>query len=334
MTAVVQRPPQVLHAPDWLASGLWAAWFAKEERLAHELRCVAAVLARVEARASTVVQHSCKMLSSFSGGTSRVKERCVDLVCARAAAHAGPYKVNGVPLRRVNQAYVIATSTKLDVSKVDVAKVDDAYFARAAAPKETAEDAFFAQTAKVCYALCKCMCHRLPVSYSVCACMLARGVWHACRLWRSAAPLLLPGWCAQRQRCGGGAAAAGEAHGGGAGEGRHSSDCRRAAGRRWAWRRRRGGGSHWRCGAAAAVSDRVTGACTGSSLRAAALHCSLRCCGVLYVCWICRAPACLTPARRTRTRLTRPSSLLWPRQVCWRVTFCVYRACLMRCVVC
>lgn len=32
----------------------------------------------------------------------------------------GPYAVNGVPLRRVNQAYVIATSTKLDVSRLEV----------------------------------------------------------------------------------------------------------------------------------------------------------------------------------------------------------------------
>lgn len=32
----------------------------------------------------------------------------------------GPFKVNGVPLRRVNQAYVIATSTKVDVADLKV----------------------------------------------------------------------------------------------------------------------------------------------------------------------------------------------------------------------
>jgi large subunit ribosomal protein L6e len=32
----------------------------------------------------------------------------------------GPYKVNGVPLKRVNQAYVIATSTRLDLGELEV----------------------------------------------------------------------------------------------------------------------------------------------------------------------------------------------------------------------
>ncbi|KAG6435260.1 hypothetical protein SASPL_100130 [Salvia splendens] len=41
-----------------------------------------------------------------------------------------PYKVNGVPLRRVNQAYVIGTSTKVDISGVDVSKFDDKYFGK------------------------------------------------------------------------------------------------------------------------------------------------------------------------------------------------------------
>ncbi|TBU32825.1 60S ribosomal protein L6 [Dichomitus squalens] len=59
----------------------------------------------------------------------------------------GPYKVNGVPLRRVNQAYVIATSTKLDLGdfKVDE-KINDAYFAKPATKgSRSAEEEFFSE---------------------------------------------------------------------------------------------------------------------------------------------------------------------------------------------
>jgi large subunit ribosomal protein L6e len=55
----------------------------------------------------------------------------------------GPFKVNGVPLRRVNQAYVIATSTKLDITSVDVTKYADAYFKREVTKKKKGESEFF-----------------------------------------------------------------------------------------------------------------------------------------------------------------------------------------------
>eukprot|EP00128_Syssomonas_multiformis_P017615 Colp12_sorted_trinity150504_noHs@7934 len=43
----------------------------------------------------------------------------------------GPFKLNGVPLRRIDQAYVAATSTKVDLSGLAVdAKFDDKYFKR------------------------------------------------------------------------------------------------------------------------------------------------------------------------------------------------------------
>ena len=56
---------------------------------------------------------------------------------------SGPYKINGVPLRRVNQAYVIATSTKVDVSGVDVSSITDEYFSRAKDEKKEGEEEFF-----------------------------------------------------------------------------------------------------------------------------------------------------------------------------------------------
>ncbi|KAJ8526249.1 hypothetical protein K7X08_028726 [Anisodus acutangulus] len=48
----------------------------------------------------------------------------------------GPFKLNGVPLRRVNQAYVIGTSTKVDISGVSCDKIDDKYFAKQAEKKQ------------------------------------------------------------------------------------------------------------------------------------------------------------------------------------------------------
>ena len=64
----------------------------------------------------------------------------------------GPFKVNGVPLRRVNARYVIATSQKVELKGVDekvVEKVgEEGYFAREKAASKTGEDQFFSQGEK------------------------------------------------------------------------------------------------------------------------------------------------------------------------------------------
>lgn len=64
----------------------------------------------------------------------------------------GPFKINGVPLRRVNARYVIATSQKVDLAGVDQAKIDeiasDKYFARENSEKKASEEAFFKQGEK------------------------------------------------------------------------------------------------------------------------------------------------------------------------------------------
>ncbi|OBT88254.1 large subunit ribosomal protein L6e [Pseudogymnoascus sp. 03VT05] len=64
----------------------------------------------------------------------------------------GPFKVNGVPVRRVNARYVIATSHKVDISGVDSKKIeeisDEKYFAREASDKKTGEAEFFKQGEK------------------------------------------------------------------------------------------------------------------------------------------------------------------------------------------
>jgi len=69
----------------------------------------------------------------------------------------GPHKLNGVPLRRVNQVFVIATKTKIDVSGVKIPEhIKDKYFKRQK-PKKTkrkkAEGDIFETKKKASYEL-------------------------------------------------------------------------------------------------------------------------------------------------------------------------------------
>lgn len=51
--------------------------------------------------------------------------------------------MNGVTLRRVNQIYVIGTSTKLDLSSASLDSYDDKFFKRVRPAKKSAEKDIF-----------------------------------------------------------------------------------------------------------------------------------------------------------------------------------------------
>jgi large subunit ribosomal protein L6e len=65
----------------------------------------------------------------------------------------GPFKINGVPLRRINPAYVIATTTKVDLTKasgLSLDKFDEAYFKVKKEKKgKSTEEEFFGEGKEV-----------------------------------------------------------------------------------------------------------------------------------------------------------------------------------------
>jgi len=56
---------------------------------------------------------------------------------------SGPHKYNGVKLRRMNQMYVIATSTKVDLSTANFDHLEDKSFKRVRKQKKNAETDIF-----------------------------------------------------------------------------------------------------------------------------------------------------------------------------------------------
>lgn len=85
----------------------------------------------------------CKIMRAENSMRRHICTDCIDWV-------VGPYKINGVPLRRVNQAYVIATSTKIDISGIPSIDIDDSYFAKEKVTKKSSkEDQFFEQSTSV-----------------------------------------------------------------------------------------------------------------------------------------------------------------------------------------
>eukprot|EP00397_Hematodinium_sp_SG-2012_P066645 GEMP01100594.1.p1 GENE.GEMP01100594.1~~GEMP01100594.1.p1 ORF type:complete len:173 (+),score=43.21 GEMP01100594.1:54-572(+) len=73
---------------------------------------------------------------------------CLKQLASGTILVSGPYSVNGVPLRRVNPSYCVATSTKVNIEGVDLSSIDDTFFKRTAEKKaKKTEDQFFAKKA-------------------------------------------------------------------------------------------------------------------------------------------------------------------------------------------
>ena len=72
---------------------------------------------------------------------------CLKALKSGLLAVTGPYKVNGVPVRRVNQVYTLTTSTKVDLTGVKADSITDETFAREATVKRSRSQKFFAENA-------------------------------------------------------------------------------------------------------------------------------------------------------------------------------------------
>jgi large subunit ribosomal protein L6e len=72
---------------------------------------------------------------------------CLKQLKSGLLAVTGPYKINGVPVKRVNQAFTLSTSTKVDVSGVKTDSITDETFKKEGKASRTKSQRFFAENA-------------------------------------------------------------------------------------------------------------------------------------------------------------------------------------------
>merc|ERR1712110_855601 len=70
---------------------------------------------------------------------------CLKQLKSGLLAVTGPYKINGVPVKRVNQVYTLSTSTKVDLKGVKTDGISDDTFKKESTAKRTRSQKFFAE---------------------------------------------------------------------------------------------------------------------------------------------------------------------------------------------
>jgi len=89
-----------------------------------------------------------RVLILLSGRFRGKRVVCLKQLKSGLLCVTGPYKLNGVPCKRVQQTYTMSTSTKIDMAGVKVDGITDETFAKEkSAVKRTRSQKFFAENA-------------------------------------------------------------------------------------------------------------------------------------------------------------------------------------------
>ena len=118
-------------------------WYPAEDEKKHFVRKSKAKKVAPKARKGLELGTVCIVLSGRFKGRRVVYLK--NLVSGLALV-TGPYKVNGVPLRRMNPAYLLATTTRVPVEGKEHEAVDDKFFAKPKEAKKPEEEKFFAES--------------------------------------------------------------------------------------------------------------------------------------------------------------------------------------------
>ena len=120
-------------------------WYPAEDEKKHFVRKSKTKKKAPKTRKGLATGAVCIVLSGRFRGKRVIVLRVLP---SGMALVTGPYKLNGVPVRRMNPAYLLITSTHIDIDPAalkEVETLDDKHFVKPKAPKKPAADKVLAE---------------------------------------------------------------------------------------------------------------------------------------------------------------------------------------------